>query len=306
MPKRIDGGNAIYHYLQKIVIPRDDAFSRELVLRLVLDLSIWLPLELYCAVPLLLPYCRARFFDPQEGMGLGQPAGLPARQQFDPQAAGERLCHSTARASRPTTALGAGATLPPAMPGAGCGWMASARWPPRTRWPTPLCPTWPGCPAQIAKLTDHEGSFAQQVLQAVAWAYYAPAPLAHPPALAGIWDGLQPPDLQLDLDPAQLNTFVVTPALRSKSGAATWSRRSKPSDNSRARAAPPWEIPAQFPLPAVAERHPARTGRRHAGLAAELPRISGRLRLISRSRLHSILPRSPTTMTPSAQPARRS
>ena len=44
-PRRVSGHNVIYHYLQKVVIPRDDAFSRELISRLIVDLSIWLPLN---------------------------------------------------------------------------------------------------------------------------------------------------------------------------------------------------------------------------------------------------------------------
>ena len=65
-------------------------------------------------------------------------------------------------------------------------------------------------PAQIAKLTDHEGAYAQQILQAVAFAYYYPARQAHPPALSSIWDALPPPELAIEIDPGDLNTYVVT------------------------------------------------------------------------------------------------
>jgi hypothetical protein len=210
MPKRIDGGNAIYHYLQKIVIPRDDAFSRELVLRLVLDLSIWLPLELYCAVPLLLPYCVRDSSIRKLEWGTANAQGYLR----DNNSILKLLVSSYAIRSPRFRAYDRAVR--------GRNFTASHAW----RWlrldgkrhlatAHPLAysfvPNLAWLPAQIAKLTDHEGSFAQQVLQAVAWAYYAPARLAHPPTLAGIWDALQPPELLLDLDPTQLNTFVVSP-----------------------------------------------------------------------------------------------
>ncbi len=210
MPKRIDGGNAIYHYLQKIVIPRDDVFSRELVLRLVLDLSIWLPLELYCAVPLLLPYCVRDSSIRAREWGTANPQGYLR----DNNSILKLLVGSYAIRSPRFSAYD--------RAGRGRNFTASHAW----RWirledkrhlatAHPLAysfvPNLAWLPAQIAKLTDHEGSFAQQVLQAVAWAYYAPARLAHPPALAGIWEGLKPPELQIEVEAGQLNTFVVSP-----------------------------------------------------------------------------------------------
>ena len=210
MPRRIDGGNAIYHYLQKIVIPRDDAFSRELVLRLVLDLSIWLPLELYCAVPVLLPYCVRDSSIRKKEWGSANPQGYLR----DNNSILKLLVSSYAIRSPRFSAYD--------RAGRGRNFTASHAW----RWVRldgkrhlasahPLAysfvPNLAWLPAQIAKLTDHEGSFAQQVLQAVAYAYYAPARWEHPPLLAGIWEGLKPPELELELDAGQLNTFVVTP-----------------------------------------------------------------------------------------------
>ena len=210
MPRRIDGGNAIYHYLQKVLIPRDDAFSRELVLRLVLDLSIWLPLELYLAVPVLLPYCVRDSGIRKREWGLANAQGyLRDNNSILKLLVGGYAIHSPRFSAYDRVGRGRNFTASHAWRWVrlnGTRHLATAH---------PLAysfvPNLAWLPAQIAKLTDHEGSFAQQVLQAVAWAYYAPARLAHPALLAGIWDGLQPPDLRLDLDLSHLNTFVVSP-----------------------------------------------------------------------------------------------
>ena len=210
MPKRIDGGNAIYHYLQKIVIPRDDAFSRELVLRLVLDLSIWLPLDLYCAVPVLLPYCVRDSSIRKKEWGSANPQGYLR----DNNSILKLLVSSYAIRSPRFPAYDRASR--------GRGFIASHAW----RWARldgkrhvattlpqtySFVPNLAWLPAQIAKLTDHEGAHAQQVLQAVARAYYYPARLAHPPLLSSIWEALPPPEMQIEIDPAALNTYVVSP-----------------------------------------------------------------------------------------------
>lgn len=210
MPRRIEGGNAIYHYLQKVLLPRDDDFSHELALRLVLDLSIWLPVELYTAVPVLLPYCVRDSSIRKNEWGSANPQGYLRDNNsilkllVSNYAIRSPRFPSYDKASR------------------GRGFIASHAWrwarvdgKRRTATGHPLTysflPNLAWLPAQIAKLTDHEGSRAQQVLQAVAWAVYAPARRAHPPQLAAIWDCLPPPEMTLDLDPAQINTYVVTP-----------------------------------------------------------------------------------------------
>lgn len=210
MPKRIDGGNAIYHYLQKIVIPRDDLFSRELVLRLVLDLSIWLPVDLYCAVPVLLPYCVRDSSIRKKEWGSANPQGYLR----DNNSILKLLVSSYAIRSPRFPAYDRASR--------GRGFIASHAW----RWARldgkrhvatalpqtySFVPNLAWLPAQIAKLTDHEGAHAQQILQAVSRAYYYPARQAHPPLLASIWDALPPPEMQIEFDPAQLNTYVVTP-----------------------------------------------------------------------------------------------
>jgi hypothetical protein len=210
MPKRIDGGNAIYHYLQKIVIPRDDDFSRELVLRLVLDLSIWLPVELYNTIPVLLPYCVRDSNLRSKEWGSANPQGyLRDNNSILKLLVGSYAIHSPDFSAYHRAARGHNFTASHAWRWArfdGKRHLATAN--PLTY---SFVPNLAWLPAQIAKLTDHEGAFAQQVLQTVAREYYLAARVAHPPELAAVWDALPPPEISLELDLARLNTFVVTP-----------------------------------------------------------------------------------------------
>ena len=54
----VNGENIIYHYLQKTILADsdNDEFSKELIGRLIIDLSIWFPIEAYRQIPVLLPF----------------------------------------------------------------------------------------------------------------------------------------------------------------------------------------------------------------------------------------------------------
>ena len=54
----INGENILYHYIQKTLIAdkNNDDFNKELIERLIIDLSIWLPKEVYKQIPILLPF----------------------------------------------------------------------------------------------------------------------------------------------------------------------------------------------------------------------------------------------------------
>ncbi len=53
-----NGENIIYHYIQKTLLADDkfDDFTQELIERLIIDLSIWFPPEVYKQIPILLPF----------------------------------------------------------------------------------------------------------------------------------------------------------------------------------------------------------------------------------------------------------
>lgn len=53
-----NGENIIYHYIQKTLLTdnANDEFSKELIERLIIDLSIWFPPDIYRQIPILLPF----------------------------------------------------------------------------------------------------------------------------------------------------------------------------------------------------------------------------------------------------------
>lgn len=53
-----NGENIIYHYIQKTLLADNDSddFTKELIERLIIDLSIWFPVDVYRQIPILLPF----------------------------------------------------------------------------------------------------------------------------------------------------------------------------------------------------------------------------------------------------------
>jgi len=209
MPRPIDGKNVIYHYLQKVIIPRDDDFSRQLIFQLVVDLSIWLPAGLYREVPVLLPYCvrdgeiRGREWGSANARGylrdnnsllkllVGNYAIRSPRLSFYQnmrRGRGFVACHLWRRIYLDGEKL-----VSPAHP-------KTYSFLPNLAW----------LPAQVARLTDHEGSFAQQLLQVISHQLYAAQAADHPPELAMIWQALPRPELELQVDLEGLNYFIVS------------------------------------------------------------------------------------------------
>lgn len=209
MPRRIDGNNAIYHYLQKVIVPREDDFSRELIRRMILDLSIWFPVELYRAVPVLLPFCVRDSSVRSKEWGSANAQGC---MRDNNSALKLLVVNYTIQSPRPEV-------YPRSS--RGHGFVASHAWRriridecsqystghPRTY---SFVPNLAWLPAQVAKLTDHEGSYAQQVLQSISAQLYHSAAEQHPGFLASIWDSLPAPDLDIEVDPRQLSYFGVS------------------------------------------------------------------------------------------------
>ena len=211
MPRRIDGNNALYHYLQKVIIPREDDFSRELVRRLILDLSIWLPLELYRTAPVLLPFCvRDSTVKAKEWGSANSEGYLRDNNSALKTLVGSYTVKSPRTAVYPKSARGHGFVA--------CHAWRKVEIDGGSQYSTThartysFIPNLAWLPAQVAKLTDHEGSYAQQVLQAISHRLYRPEAAHHPAGLAGIWEALPAPELEgLEIDLAQLSTFEVSP-----------------------------------------------------------------------------------------------
>ena len=199
----------IYHYLQKVVLPQDDAFSRRLVRQLIVDLSIWLPVRLYREIPILLPHCVRDANRTRNTWGMANAEGYLR----DSSAILKNLV-SGYRIRSPKIPVYHSARR-------GSGFVASHIWReirmdgvdllasrhPRTY---SFVPNVAWLPLQISKLTDHEGSYAQQVLQAISAGLYAEHRHVHPPLIAQIWDSLPEPDAGVEIDLDELNYFQVS------------------------------------------------------------------------------------------------
>jgi len=209
MPRRIDGNNALYHYIQKIILPRDDPFSRELVTRLILDLSIWFPPELYRAAPVLLPFCV------RDSAIKGKEWGSPNEEGC------LRDNNSILKLLVGSYTIRSPLTVVYARHARGRNFTASHAWRKisiegRSQYATThpktysFIPNLVWLPAQVAKLTDHEGSYAQRILQVVSHRIYRCHAHEHPPELASIWDALPVPEIELDFQTDHLSFFEVS------------------------------------------------------------------------------------------------
>lgn len=78
-----NGENIIYHYIQKTLLPDESLdFRQELIERLIIDLSIWFPPEVYRQIPILLPFvirdssCRKKNDKGNDKWGFANEKGL--------------------------------------------------------------------------------------------------------------------------------------------------------------------------------------------------------------------------------------
>lgn len=174
-----NGENIIYHYIQKTLIAEgeNDDFTMELIERLIVDLSIWIPKEVYLQLPILLPFvvrdasCRKKNaetgkhewgFANSEGFlrddnslikGIIKPLFVDGRRVKEYK--NKKLAN---------------------------GFVASHIWRELQNGETKLASTLPKTnsfipnlvwlPKQISKLTDREGSYAQEILKTLSYMIY--------------------------------------------------------------------------------------------------------------------------------------
>jgi hypothetical protein len=80
--KKADGENILYHYIQKNMLGSDNEFSKRLVKRLITDLSIWLPVNVYKKCPILLPYVIRDLACRRNSKGREEAWGSPNEKGF--------------------------------------------------------------------------------------------------------------------------------------------------------------------------------------------------------------------------------
>lgn len=193
--KALQGNDLLYHYFQKTLLEENPDQFKEVVAGLVVGLGVWLSPAAYQRYPLLVPYavrdaaCRgdkrrgipdewgspdgSGHFRDDNSLIKGIPRSLTVRNDSNRLVSGSRI---------------------------GTGFVAAHVWrklsdgadAPRNALTYSFLPNIVWLPAQLAKLTDREGGFAQTLLQAISLALYRNVPLT--PRLrtivSPIWDAL--------------------------------------------------------------------------------------------------------------------
>lgn len=214
--QRTDGDNIIYHYIQKTLLSdgEPDASTRPLIERLLVDLSIWFPPEVYRQIPILLPYtvrdasCRKKGNDGSEEWGTANERGF------------FRDDNSLVKAVVKSFVISGNTIKEYDKKKLGNGFVAAHIWRKLNSaygedWASTIAQTnsfvpnlvW--LPRQISKLTDREGRFAQKLLQSLSRQIYA----GHSSSefKQRIWAMLPETDVQPErpIDLARLNYFDV-------------------------------------------------------------------------------------------------
>jgi hypothetical protein len=212
---RIDGQNILYHYLQKNTLREDSEFSTELLKRLLIDLSIWIPPDFYQRLPIILPYvvrdpsCRIRREIGEDEWGTANSEGFLR----DDNSLIKGIVRSFFVKS-PCITYYHGLRL-------GTGFVASHIWgkvnikgihmiSSRHYMLNSFVPNLVWLPVQISKLTDREGSMAQRLLQVISHTIYREIVL--PKAISWLWEYLPFPEelRSIKIDQTQMNYFVVS------------------------------------------------------------------------------------------------
>lgn len=198
--RTVDGSNVLYHYLQKDLLTSDIWLFQMLTARLIVGLGVWLPPALYAQLPVLLPFavrdssCRG---DPRRG--IPDEWGSPNQEGYfrDDNSLVKSIPKSLTVAASGNS-LYRGARI-------GKGFVAAHVWRESSdggslasRHPLTysFVPNVVWLPAQVAKLTDREGSFVQGYLQAISHKVYGSYPVepAFRQVVEEIWDRLPIPN----------------------------------------------------------------------------------------------------------------
>lgn len=212
--KSVDGQNVLYHYIQKNLIQGEDRFSKELLAHLLIDLSIWIPVDFYRRLPIILPYvvrdnsCRKKGTGGSDEWGSANSKGYLRDDNT--------LLKGVVRSFQirsPNISVYNGKRL-------GTGFVASHIWgkvnidgsnmiSSRHHMLNSFVPNLVWLPVQISKLTDREGSFAQKLLQTVSYRIYGNIDL--PMEIKHLWKALpQSQETDAQIDVAKINFFEVS------------------------------------------------------------------------------------------------
>jgi hypothetical protein len=216
--RKINTNGLLYHFLQQELWQEDVWLFQSLASRLILRLGIWISPQTYSRLPWLAPYARR---DPacrgNKSLGLPDVWGSPDAEGFVRD--DNSLLKGLPRSMDVTSTLRAyaGRRLDRGFTAAHV-WREIHHESLASRHPLTysFVPNLVWLPSDVAKLTDREGSFAQQFVQALALKIYRSAPV--PPALEQMVDSAwsllpEPRSVPAHALPetAALNYFVPTP-----------------------------------------------------------------------------------------------
>lgn len=206
---KIDGQNILYHYLQKVLL-KDDQFSLELMKNLLVDLSIWLPTNLYQKLPIILPYvvrdpsCRKNQITGEDEWGAPNQKGFLR----DDNSLIKGIVRSFEVKSSKIPTYN--------RKRLGNGFVASHIWreisidnnqiiSSRNQTLNSFVPNLVWLPVQISKFTDREGSMAQKMLQAISYKIYHKINM--PSEICSLWKYLP---LPREFENIEINSNTVS------------------------------------------------------------------------------------------------
>jgi len=212
--KKVNGENILYHYIQKNILSTKDItpFQKQLVEHLIIDLSIWIPFNVYEKMPVLLPFvvrdASSRIKNQLTGSdewGVSDKFGYLR----DDNSLIKNIFGACPIRSKYITEY-QGSFL-------GNGFVASHIWRevkgskklastiPQTN---SFVPNLVWLPKQISKLTDREKSYAQQLLQSISHHIYRK--VNNDSYTQEIWNFLPNPEVECEINIETLNFFNVT------------------------------------------------------------------------------------------------
>ena len=198
--RRVSGEHILYHYLQKDLRESDVWVFQMLVARLVAELGIWFAPSLYRQIPVLLPFavrdptCRKRGKHGVEAWGAPNELGYFRDDNSMIKSLPTSLEIRSPRQIYSRRKIGAGFIASHVWRVLGSD-RAESGLASRDPWTNSFIPNLVWLPKQVAKLTDREGSFSQQYLQALARKIYCgdKLPTGLREHAEGIWDALPAP-----------------------------------------------------------------------------------------------------------------
>lgn len=212
--KKVSGENILYHYIQKNILTTEEItpFQKELIEHLIVNLSIWIPIDVYKKMPVLLPFvvrdlsCRKK--NPATGSddwGVSDKFGyLKDDNSLIKGIFGSCPINSPHIGEYQNSYLGN-------------GFVASHIWR-KVRESEKLASTMPQLntfapnlvwlPKQISKLTDREKSYAQQLLQSLSYRIYRDE--NDDSYSESIWKHLENPKVGHQIDIRNINFFSVS------------------------------------------------------------------------------------------------